>query len=94
MDIGRTEGVSGAGRIEGPRIERATPPASAPVPGPVDKVEISQAGQMVSEALALPATRMDRVAELKKLVEAGTYQTDERLVGAMINFLRENRDLV
>ena len=94
MDIGRTEGVQGPGRIEGKRVERVTPPQTSPTPAPVDRVEISQSGQLISEALALPAVRMDRVAELKKLVEAGTYQTDERLLGALMKFVQENPDVL
>lgn len=89
MDIGRTEGVSGTGRIEGKGIEKVNPPATQPTPAPQDRVEISQMGSLVSEVMSLPAMRVDKIAELKQAIEAGTYQTDEKLRGAIDRFLAE-----
>ncbi len=93
MDINRTEGVGGAGRIEGKRIEKVPAPSNQPTPTPVDRVEVSQAGQLVSEVLSLPAMRTEKIAELKAAIASGAYQTDEKLLGALTNFLRENPDL-
>jgi anti-sigma28 factor (negative regulator of flagellin synthesis) len=93
MDINRTEGVRGPERVEGKRVDGVQPPSTQPTPAPVDRVEVSQAGQLVGEVLALPATRTEKIAELKAAVEAGTYQTDEKLLGALDSFLRENPDL-
>jgi len=61
MDIGKTEGVQGPGRIEGKRIERVSPPSTTPTPAPVDRVEISPTGHLIAEALAMPEVRLDRV---------------------------------
>jgi flagellar biosynthesis anti-sigma factor FlgM len=94
MDIGRTEGVGGPGRIEGSqRISKAdsTAPASS---SPADKVEISEQARLVSEALSLPPVRAERVEEIRKLIQSGLYETDARLEGALQKFLEENRDVL
>lgn len=95
MDISRTDGVGGPGRIEGPqKISRIQPPAAPDRTLPSDKVEISDAARLVSEALGLPAVREDRVEEIRKLIESGRFDTPERLEGALERFLRENPDVL
>ena len=96
MDIGRTHGVGGPERIEGPqKAARTTPPQ---VPGaptlPGDKLEISSHAHLVSDALALPQVRLDRVEEVRRLIESGQFDTDQRLEGALDRFLEENPDLL
>lgn len=94
MDIGRTEGVGGPGRIEGLR----TPPrAESPEPSSsrmADRVEISEAARLISEALSLPGVRADRVAEIRSLIQSGKFDTEARLEGAIRKFLEENRDVL
>ena len=95
MDVGRTEGVGGPGRVEGPKkpssIKPTQPPAS---PSKADSVEISEGARLVSEAMALPQTRAERIEEVKKLIESGRFENDERLNGSVEQFLRENPDLL
>lgn len=94
MDIGKTDGIGGPGRIEGPnKIARVTPPVSPTRSTSADKVDLSHKAAMVSKALALPAVRLDRVADIKKLIQLGRFETDARLEGALDRFFRENQDL-
>jgi len=91
MDIGKTDGISGPGRIDGPskisRISRASTPSKA---SSADKVDLSLKAGMISKAMGLPAVRMERVAEIKKLIESGRFETDNRLEWALNRFLSEN----
>jgi hypothetical protein len=94
MDIGRTDGVGGPGRIDGPnKIAKTTPPASTPGTTSADKLDLSQKAGMISRALGLPGVRADRVAEVRKLIESGRFDSDARLEGALDRFLIENPDL-
>ena len=94
MDIGRTDGIGGPGRIDGPnKIARTTPSAAASKSSGADKVDLSHKAGMISKALGLPAVRTERVAEIKKLIESGRFDTDARLEGALDRFLVDNPDL-
>lgn len=95
MDIGRTEGVGGTGRIEGPQ-RMSKPPASSPTPGagPADRADLSAQSQLISEALGLPAVRAERIDEVRRLLASGELDSDARLEGAIDRFLAENRDLL
>jgi anti-sigma28 factor (negative regulator of flagellin synthesis) len=94
MDIGRTDGVGGPGRIDGPnKITRITPPPKQSGPGSADKVDLSQKAAMISKALSLPQVRAERVAEVRKLIESGRFDTDTRLEGALKRFVAENSDV-
>lgn len=91
MEIGRTDGVHGPGRIEGPRIDRIQPPA---VPArAADDVRLSEAANLIGQAMSLPDIRTERVTEIRRLIAAGIYQTDERLIGAFEKFRQELRGL-
>jgi hypothetical protein len=89
MDIGRTEGVHGPGRIEGKRVHNVTPPQIQPAQDAASHAEISQIGRLVSDTLALPDVRMEKVTEFSRLLKAGIYMSDERLLGALEKFRQE-----
>ena len=94
MDIGKTDGVGGPGRIDGPnKIARVTSSGTPSGPSGADHVDLSQKAGMISKAMSLPDVRADRVADIKKLVEAGRFDTATRLEGALDRFLVENPDL-
>jgi anti-sigma28 factor (negative regulator of flagellin synthesis) len=93
MDIGRTDGVGGPGRIDGPnKIQRSMPSAAPSGAKSADKVSLSLKASMVSKAMSLPAARSERVAEIKMLIESGKFETDNRLEWAINRFLIENSD--
>lgn len=89
MDIGRTEGVHGPGRIEGKRAHAVTPPQVRPTQDAASRAEISPIGRLVSETLSLPDIRMEKVTEFSRLLKAGLYLTDDRLLGAIEKFRQE-----
>ena len=94
MDIGKTDGVGGPGRIDGPnKIARVTPSVTPSGPSSADKVDLSQKAGMISKAMSLPQVRLDRVGEIKKLIQMGTFETDARLEGALKRFMIENPGL-
>jgi anti-sigma28 factor (negative regulator of flagellin synthesis) len=91
MDIGRTDGVGGPGRIDGPnKITRTSPPSTPSGASAADKVDLSQKAAMVSKAMSLPAARAERVAEIKMLIQSGQFETNDRLEWAINRFLIEN----
>ena len=94
MDIGSTEGIGGIGRIQGPQKPAPISPSSYLQPaGPADKLDISTHGHLVSAARELPATRLERIEDVRKLIESGRFDTPQRLLGALDRFLDENPDL-
>ena len=94
MDIGRTDGITGPGRIDGPTPpSRITPKDLSNVSPPGDRLEISETAHLMSEVLSLPEVRMEKVEEIRTLIESGRFDTDARLRGAVDRFLDENRDL-
>jgi hypothetical protein len=95
MDIGKTDGVGGPGRIHGPnKIARITPSTTPSGASSADKIELSRKAGMVSKALALPQMRMERIALVKKMIASGRFDTDTRLEGALKRFVAENPDLL
>jgi len=91
MDIGKTDGVGGPGRIDGPnKISRVTSSNISSGSSKADKVDLSHKAAMISKAMSLPAVRAERVSEIKKLIESGKFETDTRLEWAINRFLTEN----
>jgi negative regulator of flagellin synthesis FlgM len=46
---------------------------------PKDEVEISEVGKMLDDASRTPGIRDQRLAQIKAAIEAGTYETPEKL---------------
>ncbi len=64
-------------------------PADAPPQLPVtDKLELSGVSHML-KALKANDVRMDKVAEIKSAIEAGTYEDDHKLDAAVDRLLDE-----
>jgi negative regulator of flagellin synthesis FlgM len=61
---------------------------------PRDEVEISSLGRMLDDASRTPGVREQRLAQIKAAIEAGTYETPEKLQVALDRMLdqigREN----
>ena len=94
MDIGAMGGVGGMGSIPGAqRIQRSAAAAYTARAGGADKVDLSGPGRLISKALSLPAIRMDRINEVKQLMESGKFDTEQRLDAALQRFAIENSDI-
>lgn len=60
---------------------------------PRDEVEISSLGQMLDEASRTGSLREQRLAQIKSAIEAGTYESPEKLEAAVSRMIeRMNLD--
>jgi negative regulator of flagellin synthesis FlgM len=59
-----------------PGLEKTQPAGPT---SPKDEVEISAVGKMLDDASRTPGIREQRLAEIKAAIEAGTYETPEKL---------------
>lgn len=59
-----------------PGLEKSQPAGPT---SPKDEVEISAVGKMLDDASRTPGIREQRLAEIKAAIEAGTYETPEKL---------------
>jgi negative regulator of flagellin synthesis FlgM len=62
-------------------------PAAATPAAPRDEVEISSLGRMLDDASRTPGVREQRLAQIKAAIEAGTYETPEKLQLALDRML-------
>ena len=90
MQIHGPSQIHGAQSIQGPRrVQKANAPqTSEPLHG-ADQVEISSEADMVSRVHELPDVRADKIAEIRAQIEAGTYDTAEKLDVAVGRLLDE-----
>ena len=76
-------------------IAKITPPqprkteAPAATPAKADRVELSGAVQSYLKVLKANDIRTDKVADIKSRIEAGTYETDDKLDAAADKLLDE-----
>jgi hypothetical protein len=95
MDIGRTDGAAGPGRIDGTRpASRLAKAYAAAASRQPDQVSLSARAELLAKAMDIPSVRLHRVNEVKQLIESGRFETDERLEGAMKKFMVENPDVL
>ena len=87
--------VQGPGSIQRPiptGPARSAAPAAAPAApaatGPNDAVEISSAGQLLDKLSKSPEVRAERLAQIKAAIEAGHYDTDDKLEAALMNLFQ------
>jgi negative regulator of flagellin synthesis FlgM len=55
----------------------------------VDQLDISPEAELLSQVHNLPEVRQDRVNEIRAQIQAGTYDTDEKLDIALSRLLDE-----
>lgn len=56
---------------------------------PVDQLEISEAGKLMSESQDLSAVKAERLAQIKAEIDAGTYDTPEKMETALLRMLNQ-----
>ena len=76
--------VHGPTPLSGPegissRIQRAQPAQSADRGTPKDTVEISEVAKWKAKLAELPGIRYELVNEIRAQIEAGIYETDEKI---------------
>jgi anti-sigma28 factor (negative regulator of flagellin synthesis) len=96
MGVGAIDGASGSDRVEGPSRIRRTAPVTPPegAAAASDRVEISDQARLLSDLRTMPEIRGERVEELRRQIETGRFDTEERLGGAVEGFLSDNSDLL
>jgi anti-sigma28 factor (negative regulator of flagellin synthesis) len=85
--------VSGMGSVQGSSPVRSTAPATPATPArpaetsgisaPKDELQISEAGQMLGRLSETPEARAERIAQIKEQIDAGEFDTDEKLEAAL-----------
>ena len=90
MDVRGLTSARPAMPIERPETT-SSPVESAPVgpTSPKDEVEISAVGKMLDDASRTPGVREQRLAQIKAAIEAGTYETPEKLELALNRMLEQ-----
>jgi negative regulator of flagellin synthesis FlgM len=89
----RTMKIQGVNFVHTPQNmsgpHRVGTPSTANSLGEVDHLDISPTADLASRALEAPAVRGDRVAQIRSAIEAGSYDTDEKLSLALDRLLDE-----
>lgn len=92
--------VNGPSSLSGPapasrphQAHNAPPNESAASPGhpvtPQDEVEISEASRMFDQLRQSSEVRAERLARIKAEIDAGTYETPEKLEAALLALFDE-----
>ncbi|MGA2031936.1 MAG: flagellar biosynthesis anti-sigma factor FlgM [Thermoguttaceae bacterium] len=82
--------VHGPQAISAPHSARAAEPAAAAGSSPIhDEVQISDAARLVEQVQQLPDIRQDRVAAIRAQIAQGTYETPQKVSGAVEHLLDE-----
>jgi flagellar biosynthesis anti-sigma factor FlgM len=93
--------VNGPGSVQRSIPIRQQAPAAAPktntppTAAPRDEVEISSAGRLLDKASQSPEIRAARLAQIKAGIDAGEYETPEKLEAAlekMLGAIRSGRE--
>jgi len=69
------------------RIDRASPARTS------DRAEISTTAQLLSKLRALPVVRQELIDEVKAKIDAGGYDTPEKLDQALDEFITDAEEL-
>lgn len=89
MEIVRSDGPSGPGRVEGLRPGSSVPPPTASPAVPGDRVEISEAARLSSAVARVPDVRSEKIRALRDLISRGEYESEEKYRIAVERFLDE-----
>ena len=91
MQIYGTSQLHGAQALSGPHATARSNSAGSigQSSGASDELHLSEAGQLAAKLSDIPDIRQDRVSALRAAIQSGTYETTERLTGAVNNLLDE-----
>ncbi len=92
MQISGVSQLHGAQSLSGPHASSqayGSSGASASESSPAAELQLSSAGQAASLLNDVPDIRQDRVSALRAAIQSGTYETPERLSGAVSRLLDE-----
>jgi flagellar biosynthesis anti-sigma factor FlgM len=90
MQIYGPSHLHGAQSINGPHSARTPQPETAsPTSAASDQLDLSQAGQIAARMSEIPDVRQDRVNAIRAAIQNGTYETADKLSGAVDRLLDE-----
>jgi negative regulator of flagellin synthesis FlgM len=90
MQIYGPSQIHGPQALGGPHSIRSPQRTAAPsTPAIGDQLDISESAQLLSQAHDVPDVREDLVARVRSQITGGTYETPERLDGAVDRLLDE-----
>ena len=90
MQIYGTSQLHGAQPIGAPHTQRTADVQAPPSPAaPADSVDISPAADLAGRLSEIPDIRHDKVAAIKLAIANGTYETADKLSGALNGLLDE-----
>jgi negative regulator of flagellin synthesis FlgM len=95
-NVGAINRVAQAGATGQAEQSGRTPPqgvAGTQRTGETDRVELSEHARFMEKLRSMPPVRADKVAQIRAEIEAGTYESDEKLTVAM-NRLLEDLDTI
>ena len=80
MQINGPSHIYGSQPIRGPhKVEGPAAPQSTDALHEADQLDISPEADMVNRVHELPDVRADRIEAIRQQIEAGTYETEEKL---------------
>ena len=90
MDVRGLSSARPMSPVSRPEVTSA-PTQTAPtgLASPRDEVEISSVGKLLDDASRTPGIREQRLAQIKSAIEAGTYETPEKLELALNRMLED-----
>ena len=90
--------ITGPGPVQGgfPIRPNQVPPTASKTDAPsalapTDEVQISSAGKLLDELQQSGNVRAERLAQIKAAIDAGEYETPEKLEAALTRLLAEIR---
>ncbi|MEM7262947.1 MAG: flagellar biosynthesis anti-sigma factor FlgM [Planctomycetota bacterium] len=89
MEIHRSGGVSGPNRMEPNSVPVQGGTEAGPSVGLGDRVEISEHARWLEKLAQVPAVRTEKIQELRRQIEAGEFETPERIAVAVERLLEE-----
>ena len=90
MQIHGTSNIHGPQPINPPhRTQGAAPSSNTTQAQQTDQLDISREADLVSRAREVPSVRAERVAAIRAEIQAGTYETEQKLETAVGRLLDE-----
>ena len=90
MDVHGPAPLGGPSPVSQPRPAQPQEIGSSKPPSqPSDEVEISEMGRLLDDLSRNPEIRQDRVDAVRQAIEAGTYETPEKIEMAVQRLLDE-----
>ena len=90
MQIHGLSNVHGPQPIQGPhRLQASSQPAPSGQVAGADQLDISREADLISRMRDIPEIRAERVARIRAAIEAGTYETPDKMEIAVGRLLDE-----